>query len=90
MEYSLILTIQDFVKKKTLGNFLLVAQQTHRPPPSESVRKSNTYVFSTFVHFWGGASPPTLKVYKSPNTSADEALYYSTIYPNSRDLGTAE
>ena len=23
-------------------------------------------------------------------TIADEALYYSTIYPNSRDLGTAE
>ena len=25
-----------------------------------------------------------LKVYKSPSTSADEAPYYSTIYPNSR------
>ena len=28
------------------------------------------------------------KVFKSPSTSADEDLYYSTIYPNSCDLGT--
>ena len=25
-----------------------------------------------------------------PLTLADKALYYSTIYPNSRDLGTTE
>ena len=29
-------------------------------------------------------------MYKSPSTSNDEALYYSTIYHNSRDLGTPE
>ena len=34
--------------------------------------------------------PPPTKVYKSPSTSNDEALYYSTIYHNSRDLGTPE
>ena len=33
--------------------------------------------------FWTFPLPPP-KVYKSPSTSADEAPYYSTIYPNSR------
>ena len=35
-----------------------------------------------------GGTPP--KVYKSPSTSADEALYYSTIYPNSVQLSCVQ
>ena len=43
---------------------------------------SNFYLFFYFFYL-------KLNMYYS-RTLADEAIYYSTIYPNSRDLGTAQ
>ena len=62
-------------KFKKVGNFLLVAPQTP-PTPSESVQKSDKggpllWDFRTLLNGEGGPPP---KVYKSPSTSADEAL----------------
>ena len=64
----------------------------HSPPPSKIVQKSDMggpllWDFRTLLRV---GDPPPPKVYKSPSTSADEALYYSTIYPNSCDLCTTE
>ena len=43
-----------------------------------------------FVGTTLGGSIAKKKKIKKIRTPADEALYYSTIFPNSRDLGTAE
>ena len=65
----------------------------HRPlpPPPPKVYKSQIRGTLTLglLYTSEGGGPP-LKVYESLSTNADEALYYSTIYPNSCDLGTAE
>ena len=59
------------------------------PPLLENVQKKYEgfdRVFCTFLRRGGPPPPPRM----GKIGQADEALYYSTIYSNSRDLGTAE
>ena len=75
----------DGLPRESIGHYTGLGQRILELNPNILVRDAIRMVL-----VFTSEAPPPPKVYKSPSTSADEALYYSTIYPNSRELGTAE